>query len=97
MKKRLLLILLVTVGIGANLLAVIWLAPAILFAPNGTRAWKIIVAYDMLVNAATGGDVGETVSARAYRASLGGNKYGCLLCKLLDRLQAKHCENSIKK
>jgi len=95
-KKRLLLIVLATVGFSANVLAVAWLVPSILFAPNGSRAWKIIVAYDMLANASTGGDDGETVSARAYKASLNGNKYGCLLCKLLDRLQPNHCENSIK-
>lgn len=94
-KKRLLLITLALVGFGANILAVIWLVPSIIFSPNGTRAWKIIIAYDMLANAATGGDDGETVSARAYKASLNGNKYGCLLCKLLDRLQPNHCENSL--
>lgn len=96
MKKRLILILLTIVGFCANILAVAWLVPSIIFAPNGSRAWKIIVAYDMLANASTGGDDGETVSARAYKASLNGNKYGCLLCKLLDRLQPNHCENSIK-
>jgi hypothetical protein len=72
-----------------------WLIPAILFSPSGTRAWKIIIAYDMLANASTGGDDLETVSARAYKSSLAGNRYGCYLCKLLNWLQPKHCENSI--
>lgn len=94
-KKRLLLIVLAAVGICSNILAIIWLVPSIIFAPNGSRAWKIIVAYDMLANASTGGDDGETVSARAYKASLRENWYGCLLCKLLDRLKPNHCEDSV--
>jgi hypothetical protein len=96
MKQRLLLITLSIIGFAGVVLSILWLIPAILFSPSGTRAWKIIVAYDMLANSATGGDDGETVSARAYKASLQGNKYGCYLCKLLNWLQPKHCENSVK-
>jgi hypothetical protein len=96
MKQRLLLITLSIIGFAGVALSVLWLIPSILFSPSGTRAWKIIVAYDMLANSATGGDNGETVSARAYKASLSGNRYGCYLCKLLDWLQPNHCENSAK-
>jgi hypothetical protein len=96
MKKIILLLLLAFVGQVANLVALPWLIASAFVAPNGTRAWKILVAYDMLGNAATGGDVGETISARAYKASLVGNKYGCWLCKFLDYLKPNHCEDSIK-
>jgi hypothetical protein len=96
MKQRLLLIMLSIIGFAGVAISILWLIPAILFSPSGTRAWKIIVAYDMLANSATGGDNGETVSARAYKASLSGNRYGCYLCKLLDWLQPNHCENSAK-
>jgi hypothetical protein len=96
MRQRLLLITLSIIGFAGVALSILWLVPAILFSPSGTRAWKIIVAYDMLTNASTGGDDGETVSARAYKASLVGNRYGCYLCKLLDWLQPNHCKNSVK-
>jgi hypothetical protein len=96
MKQRLLLITLSMIGFAGVALSILWLIPAILFSPSGTRAWKIIVAYDTLANSATGGDDGETVSARAYKASLVGNLYGCYLCKFLNWLQPNHCEDSIK-
>jgi len=96
MKQRLILIILSLVGFVGVAISVLWLIPAILFSPYGTHAWKIIVAYDMLANASMGGDDGETVSSRAYKASLQGNRYGCWLCKLLDWLQPDHCENSVK-
>jgi hypothetical protein len=96
MKQRLLLITLSIIGFAGVALSILWLIPAIIFSPSGTRAWKIIVAYDMLANSATGGDDGETVSARAYKASINGNRYGCYLCKFLNWLQPNHCEDSIK-
>jgi hypothetical protein len=96
MKQRLLLITLSIIGLAGVALSILWLIPSIIFSPSGTRAWKIIVAYDMLANSATGGDDGETVSSRAYKASLVGNRYGCYLCRLLDWLQPNHCENSVK-
>lgn len=95
LKRRLLLIVLMLVGLLGMLITTVWLIVAILASPTGTRVWKIVVAYDTLFNAATGGDVGETVSARAYKASLAGNKYGCWLCKLLDALNKDHCKNSV--
>lgn len=96
MKQRLLLIVLSMIALAGVALSVLWVVAAIVFAPNGARAWKILIAYDMLTNAATGGDDGETVSARAYKASLTGNKWGCFLCKVLNYLQTNHCEDSIK-
>jgi hypothetical protein len=96
MKQRLLLITLSIIGFAGVALSILWLIPAIIFSPSGTRAWKIIVAYDMLANSATGGDDGETVSSRAYKESLNGNRYGCYLCKFLDLLQPNHCKDSIK-
>jgi hypothetical protein len=96
MKQRLLLITLSIIGFTGVALSILWLIPLIVFSPSGTRAWKILVAYDMLGNATTGGDVGETISTRAYKASLVGNKYGCWLCKFLDYLKPNHCKDSIK-
>lgn len=96
-KRRLLLLILAVLGVVAMLISLVWLLIAIVFSPAGARAWKIVVAYDTLLNASTGGDIGETVSARAYKASLSGNKYGCWLCKLLDYLQKDHCKNSVRR
>jgi hypothetical protein len=94
MKQRLLLITLSIIGFAGVAISILWLIPSILFSPSGTRAWKIIVAYDMLTNASTGGDDGETISRRAYLASLKGNRVGCVVCKFLDFLNKDHCKNS---
>lgn len=96
MKKRLLLILLGLLGVSANLIAIPWLFVAIIFAPDGTRAWNIILGYDILGNATTGGAKGELISERAYKVSLEGRRWGCLLCKLLNWLDPGHCERSIR-
>ncbi len=91
--SRLLLVALFIVGIVAMILSILWIVPAIIFAPSGSRVWKMLVTYDMLGNVTTGGDIGETISMRAYKASLAGSYTGCLMCKFLDKLQAKHCES----
>jgi hypothetical protein len=61
---------------------------------NPQRAWVMAIAHDELANAATGGDPGETISSRAFKAKVAGRKWGCVLCRLLDTIQADHCKNS---
>lgn len=58
------------------------------------RAWRMAVAFDRIDNAACGGSDKETISSRAYRAQQEGRPWGCILCKLLDRVQKDHCKNS---
>jgi hypothetical protein len=77
---------------GAHFVASLWLFVAILI--NSSRAWRIILAYDRLGNAATGGSDTETISSRANRGTVEGNRGWCLLCWLLDRIQKGHCKNS---
>ena len=62
---------------------------------DSPRWWKIALAKDQSANAALGGSEDETVSSRAYKASLRGDKWGCILCKLLDYVQKDHCKNSV--
>lgn len=78
----------------AHLAASVWMLVAILAAPNSHRAWVLAVAYDQLANAATGGNEDETLSSRANRARAEGRRWGCLLCRLLDRLDPDHCRKS---
>lgn len=76
----------------ANLLAAAWMLASILV--GSPRAWRLAIAYDQLANAATGGSEDETVSSRANRARGEGRRWGCVLCKLLDRLDKDHCTKS---
>jgi hypothetical protein len=54
----------------------------------------IAVGYDQLANVALNGDEDETISSRAHRAAQNGRAWGCVLCKLLDKLDKNHCEKS---
>lgn len=75
-----------------HIVASIWMLIAILTGSN--RAWEIALGYDHLGNATTGGKPGETISRRANRARLAKRQWGCVLCKLLDRIDPRHCEKS---
>ena len=45
-------------------------------------------------NAATNGTDKETISSRAGQAAEQGRAWGCVLCKLLHRLDPDHCQKS---
>lgn len=59
------------------------------------RFWRVMLAHDQAANAAFGGSEDETISSRAGRAARRGDRWGCVLCKLLDRVDPGHCEKSI--
>lgn len=59
-------------------------------------AWNIAIAFDQVVNASFKGNPDETASSRAGRAARKGDRWGCILCKLLDKLDPDHCEKSIE-
>lgn len=65
----------------------------LLFSPR--RFWRVMLAHDQAANAAFGGSEDETISSRAGRAARRGDRWGCVLCKLLDRIDPGHCEKSI--
>lgn len=76
----------------AHVVASLWMLVAILV--GSPRAWRIIVAYDRVGNAATGGADTETISSRADRGRGEGRRTWCLLCRLLDKLDTDHCKRS---
>src|SRR5665811_1499461 len=95
MKLRALLLVFLFVGIGGCILATSWMLMAIIFSPNGQRAWQIAVSLDKLGNATTGGFEDETISSRAGRLRKRGRRWACVLCRLLDWLKKDHCKDSI--
>lgn len=63
-------------------------------AVNPDKAWAIARAYDRLANVSANGSERETISSRAYRAQTEGRRWGCVLCKLLDKIDPGHCDKS---
>ena len=59
------------------------------------RWWKVATGIDQTGNASVGGSEDETLSSRAARAMDRGDKWGCVLCKLLDYVQKDHCKKSL--
>ena len=80
-------------ALAANLVALI---AALL---GSDRAWPVAVANDQALNAALVGRTGsedETVSSRAGKAARKGKWWGCLLCRLLDKIDPGHCQANIE-
>lgn len=75
-------------------IALVWMLLAAI--AGSARAWKLAVAHDQLANTAFGGDEDETISSRAAKAARGGERWGCVLCKLLDKLDPGHCQRNIE-
>lgn len=90
--KRWVLLLLIPVLITAPALALLHYVWAIAFNP--ARAARIAVGFDQLANVAANGSSTETISARAYRAQVEGRRWGCVLCKLLDKIDKDHCRKA---
>lgn len=93
-RLTLLACLFIVAGLLAALVAAGWGLMAALADPFGNRAHRIAIAFDQLMNAATGGNEDETISSRADRARTKRRRWGCLLCRLLDALDTNHCRNS---
>lgn len=64
-------------------------------AADPAKALRIAMGFDRLANAALNGLDTETISARAARGRQEGRAWGCLLCRLLDRLQPGHCDQAL--
>lgn len=58
---------------------------------------NIAIWLDEGLNLFTGGDPGETVSSRAAKARMAKRKWGCVLCYLLDKIKANHCQTAYDK
>lgn len=61
---------------------------------NPAESWRLAISLDQLANTTMNGNEDETISSRAGRHK-DDEKWACLLCKLLDKLDANHCEKSI--
>lgn len=57
---------------------------------------RILISIDQLANTILGGNEDETISSRAAKAKLQGKRWGCGLCKLLDKFDKNHCDKSIE-
>lgn len=58
--------------------------------------WNLLIAIDQLANAILLGDPRETISSRADKAMREGKAWGCILCKLLAKIQKNHCQDSLE-
>ena len=58
-------------------------------------ARNLIVAVNQLVNTVLGGDPDETISSRSGKARAAGKRWGCVLCRVLDFIDKKHCADAI--
>jgi formate/nitrite transporter FocA (FNT family) len=74
----------------AHVIASLWMLLAALAGRR--RYWQIVLGYDHLGNAVTGGKPGELISTRANRARKDGRRWGCILCRLLDKIDPGHCD-----
>lgn len=63
------------------------------------RDWilRVLIAFDRFINTVFGGHPDETISARSAMAQRKGKKWGCILCKMLDKIEKDHCVSSIFK
>ncbi len=57
--------------------------------------WNILISIDQFFNTLMGGDPDETISSRAAK-SRDTNVAADMLCYILDKLDANHCEDSIE-
>jgi hypothetical protein len=55
---------------------------------------NLALALDQLLNTLLAGDYDETLSRRAGRAAERKEKWACVLCKLLDYIDPRHCLNT---
>jgi hypothetical protein len=87
---------------GLNVAVASWnatLAPFALYTsnPQDDYFYNVMLAFDELGNALTGGDPGETISSRAGKAREQGQEWACVLCAFLAWVtQTNHCQQSIE-
>lgn len=92
MKTRFYLMMIWALCMVAGIVAAVRMLCVIFY--NRERAWTLAKAFDRVGNAALNGSDTETVSSRANRAKQEKRRWGCVLCKLLDRFEKDHCEKS---
>lgn len=63
--------------------------------PGGNRFWSLARGFDQTAGCTFGGNEDVTISTRAGHARERGERWGCILCKLLDRIDPGHCDRSM--
>lgn len=77
----------------AAVIGLLWLLPALVL--NSPRFLKVAKGFDCAGSAVFGGDGKTTISRRAGMAARRGERWGCVLCRVLDRVDPDHCERSV--
>jgi hypothetical protein len=54
-----------------------------------------LVLLDEAANTLFGGSPNETVSERAAKARNADRRWGCLLCRLLNKINPGHCDRAL--
>jgi hypothetical protein len=70
-------------------IALPWMLVAVF--THSPRFMQMAYAFDRVGNAVTGGSADEYLSSRANRAQKEGRRWGCILCRLLDKVDPGHC------
>jgi hypothetical protein len=85
------------VALAAILSGLLVVIPCLLWdlLSGSLRFWRILVGIDCAASATFGGSGKNTISLRAGLAARKGKRWGCLLCRLLDKAQPGHCESAI--
>jgi len=97
MKRFIRVIAMITLLLIASTAAIFAFCFCMIYIFTGSiRAWRILIGFDQLMNAATGGNEDETISSRAAKARQRGRQWGCVLCRLLDSIDKDHCNKSIE-
>jgi hypothetical protein len=73
--------------------ATLWMYTA---SPGRGYAFNWLISLDEFGNALTLGDRNETISSRAAKARNEGREWGCILCRVLDKIQANHCDMALE-
>lgn len=94
MVKRVLIGLLIWCAcVLADVISLVWMLGALLV--DSPRFWRSAIAKDQAANAAVlNGNEDETISSRAARAAARGDRWGCVLCRLLDKFDRDHCRDA---
>lgn len=61
----------------------------------GRYLLNLAVLLDEAANTILGGSPNETISERAAKARNAGRRWGCVLCRLLNRINPGHCDNAL--
>lgn len=61
----------------------------------GRYLLNFAILLDEAANTILGGSPNETISERAAKARNAGRRWGCILCRLLNRINPGHCDRAL--